>query len=128
MPTTIQITAGKIKLQAQLNDCQTAQAILKALPIKAKGNRWGGEIYFKIPVKAELEKDNSRDVLAAGELGYWAPGSAFCIFFGETPASEGNEIRAASDVNIIGKIDGDVAALWKVEDGAEVVIENAYTE
>ena len=74
-------------------------------------------------MKAELEPDNSREVLEAGELGYWPTGSAFCIFFGETPASEGNEIRAASDVNIIGKIDGDVSELWKVEDGAEVVIE-----
>jgi uncharacterized protein len=123
MPTTIQITADKIKLQAQLNDCPTAKAILKALPIKAKGNRWGGEIYFKIPVKAQLEPANSRDVLEAGELGYWAPGSAFCIFFGETPASEGNEIRAASDVNIIGKVADAISALWKVEDGVEVVIE-----
>jgi hypothetical protein len=41
MPTTIQITTGKTKLQAQLNDCPTAQAILKALPIRAKGKRWG---------------------------------------------------------------------------------------
>jgi hypothetical protein len=123
MPTTIQITAGKLKLQAQLNDCPTAKAILKALPIRAKGNRWGGEIYFNISVKAQLEPDNSRDILEAGELGYWAPGSAFCIFFGETPASEGNEIRAASDVNIIGKITDDISALWKVPDGAEVIIE-----
>jgi uncharacterized protein len=68
MPTTIQITAGKTKVQAQLNDCSTAKAILKALPIRAKGNRWGGELYFKIPVKAQLEPDNSRDILEAGEL------------------------------------------------------------
>ena len=123
MPTTIQITAGQLRLQAQLNDCPTARAILKALPIRAKGNRWGGEIYFKIPVKAQLEPDNSRDVLEAGELGYWPMGNMFCIFFGATPASEGDEIRAASDVNIIGEILGDISELWKVEDGAEVVIE-----
>jgi hypothetical protein len=123
MPTTIQITVGKLKLKAQLNDSLTAQRILKALPLRAKGNRWGGEIYFSIPVTAQHEPDNSRDVLEAGELGYWTIGSAFCIFFGKTPASQENEIRAASDVNIIGKIDGDLSALWKVEDGAEVVIE-----
>ena len=124
MPTTIQITAGKLKLQAQLNNCPTAQAILKALPIRAKGKRWGGEIYFTIPVKAQLEPDKTRDVLKAGELGYWPTGSAFCIFFGKTPASEGNEIRAASDVNIIGKItDDDISELWNLPNGAEVVIE-----
>ena len=124
MPTTIQITVGKTKLRAQLNDRPTAKSIIKALPIKARGNRWGGEVYFTIPVKAELEPGNSRDVLEAGELGYWPMGNAFCIFFGVTPASEGSEIRAASDVNIIGKItDEDISELWDVPDGAEVVIE-----
>jgi hypothetical protein len=56
-------------------------------------------------------------------LGYWPIGSAFCIFFGVTPASKGNEIRAVSAVNIIGKITDDISALWKVEDGATIVIE-----
>jgi hypothetical protein len=123
MPTSIQITAGKIKLKAELNDSPTSKAILNALPIKANGNRWGGEIYFRIPVKAEIEKGNSRDIVEKGELGYWPTGSAFCIFFGKTPASEADEIRAASDVNIIGKIDGDTSELWNVPDSAEVVIE-----
>ncbi len=124
MPTQILITAaGTIKLKAELNDCPTSQAILKALPIRAKGNRWEGEIYFTIPVKAQLEKDNNRDVLEAGELGYWPTGSAFCIFFGKTPASKKDEIRAASAVNILGKVISDVSALWNVEDGAEVRIE-----
>ena len=128
MPTPIQITAGKAKLLAQLNDSPTAKAIVKMLPIKNKGNRWGGEIYFNIPVKVQLEKDNSRDVLESGELAYWPPGSAFCIFFGATPVSEGDEIRAASDVNIVGRITGDLSALWEVPDGAEVVIERGLPE
>jgi len=128
MPISIQITAGKTKLTAQLNDSPTAKAIIKMLPIKSKGNRWGGEIYFAIPVKVGLEKDNSRDVLEPGELAYWPPGNAFCIFFGATPASEGDEPRAASDVNIVGKITGDVSVLWKVQDGAEVVIEKSLSE
>jgi uncharacterized protein len=125
MSNPISITAGKVTLQGELNDSPTAKAILKALPIKARGNRWGGEIYFAIPVKTKLEPDNSRDVLQAGELGYWPVGNAFCIFFGRTPASQANEIRAASDVNIIGKIIGDVSVLWNVADGAEVIIKSA---
>jgi hypothetical protein len=123
MPTQIQIIAGTVKFKAELNDCPTSQAILKALPIRANGNRLEGEIYFTIPIKAQVEKDNSRDVLEAGELGYWPTGSAFCIFFGKTPVSKGTEIRAASEVNILGKIIGDVSTLWDVADGAEVMIE-----
>ena len=87
--------------EAELNDSMTGKAIYGALPIRAKAQRWGGEIYFSIPVSCELE-ENSREVLEEGELGYWPPGQAFCIFFGPTPASGGDEIRAASAVNIVG--------------------------
>ena len=124
MPQKIKITAGKVRLEAELNDSPTAKAIFNALPIKAKANRWGGEIYFTIPVEAELEAD-AREVLEAGELGYWPTGNAFCIFFGKTPASKKNEIRAASAVNVIGTIKGDLSELWDVADGAEVIIEAA---
>lgn len=122
MPKAIKITAGEIRIVAELNDSPTAKAIADALPIESKANRWGEEIYFSIPVTAELEED-SRDVLEAGELGYWPTGSAFCIFFGPTPASQGDEIRAASAVNIIGKVKGDLSQLSDVPDGADISVE-----
>lgn len=122
MSKAIKITAGQIQVEAELNDSPTAKSIFEALPIKAKGSRWGGEIYLSIPVQAELESD-SRDVLEAGELGYWPTGNAFCIFFGPTPASQGDEIRAASAVNIIGKVKGDLSQLPNVSDGAIICIE-----
>jgi len=124
MAQKIKITAGKVRLEAELNDSPTAKAIFNALPIKAKANRWGGEIYFTIPVEVELEA-GAREVLETGELGYWPTGNAFCMFFGKTPASKKNEIRAASAVNVIGKIKGDLSELWDVADGADVIIEAA---
>ncbi len=122
MSQRIKIRAGSVEVTAELNDSPTAKAAAAALPIRAKANRWGGEIYLAIPVKAGLEAD-SRDVLEVGELGYWPTGSAFCIFFGPTPASSGEEPRAASAVNILGRIDGDVSGLWDVPDGVRVLIE-----
>ena len=122
MPKKIKITAGQIQVEAKLNDCPTAKAIAGALAIKAKAQLWGGEIYFSIPVEAELEQD-AREVLQPGELGYWPTGNAFCIFFGPTPASRGDEIRAASAVNIIGRVKGDLSQLWNVPDGADITIE-----
>jgi hypothetical protein len=122
MPKQIRIMAGRVQVEAELNDSPTAKAIADALAIKAKARRWGGEIYFSIPVMAELEED-AREVLQPGELGYWPTGNAFCIFFGSTPASQGDEIRAASAVNIIGRVKGDLSQLWDVPDGADVLIE-----
>jgi hypothetical protein len=122
MAQKIVIKTESKSFEAELNDSETGKAIYGALPIRAMGQRWGGEIYFSISVSCELEED-SRDVLEEGELAYWPPARAFCIFFGPTPASSGDEIRAASAVNIVGRIKGDLSGLWDVQSGAEVCIE-----
>jgi uncharacterized protein len=122
MPRKIRIQTGELKAEADLNDSKTAQLIWEALPIEGKINLWGEEIYFSIPVKTGAEQ-GAREVVSAGELGYWPPGHAFCIFFGPTPASRGDEIRAASAVNIIGKVLSDPKVFRKAEDGAKITLE-----
>ena len=102
MPREIKITAGSVVASAELNDSKTADAIWDALPITARGNTWGDEIYFGIPVS--VGEENGKEVVEMGDIAYWPPGSAFCIFFGPTPASDGDEIRPASPVNIIGRV------------------------
>ena len=115
----IRITAGNVSVEAVLNDSPTATKIWEALPLEARGNTWGEEIYFSIPVKAKEEKD-ARDIVAVGELGYWPPGTAFCIFFGRTPASTDSRPRAASAVNIIGQVAGDATVFKAVASGTKV--------
>jgi hypothetical protein len=124
MEKKIRILVSNLKIEAELNESKTAQMIWEALPIEAKANLWGEEIYFSIPVKTGQEK-GAREVVSLGELGYWPPGHAFCIFFGPTPASRGDEIRAASAVNIIGKVLSDPKAFLKVKDGAKIILEKA---
>ena len=124
MENKIKIKTGNVEVEAELNDSPTAKSIMDSLPLKAEANRWGGEIYFSIPVKADIEPD-SREVLEEGELAFWPPGNAFCIFFGKTPASRANEIRAASAVNIVGRLSSDWSGLWDVPDGATILIEMA---
>jgi hypothetical protein len=116
----IVITAGSVSAEAELNDSKTATALWDALPISARANTWGDEIYFGIPV--QMGEENGREVVALGEIGYWPPGHAFCIFFGPTPASRGNEIRAASAVNPLGKIIGDARVFKSVRSGETVTI------
>ncbi len=122
MGRKIRILVSGLKIEAELNESKTAQLIWEALPIEAKANLWGEEIYFTIPVKTRLET-GSREVVSAGELGYWPTGHAFCIFFGPTPASRGDEIRAASAVNVIGKVLGDPKVFLKVKEGAKITLE-----
>jgi uncharacterized protein len=121
MERLIRITAGSVSAEARLNDTKTAGAIWDALPIEAKGQTWGDEIYFDIGLSAAPEK--AREVVDLGDLAYWPPGQAFCIFFGPTPASRGDECRAASAVNVVGKIVGDARVFTKVRSGSRVTIE-----
>jgi hypothetical protein len=120
----LRISAGNLSAEAVLNDSPTATKIWEALPLEARGNTWGDEIYFSIPVSAKEEKD-ARDIVAVGELGYWPPGTAFCIFFGRTPASTDSRPRAASNVNIVGKVTGDAAVFKAVSSGTKVRLERA---
>lgn len=117
----IRITAGDVTATAVLNSSNTASAIWEALPIQARANTWGDEIYFGIPV--HLDEENAQAVVEMGDLGYWPPGHAFCIFFGPTPMSRGNEIRPASPVNVLGKVEGDPTAFTKVPSGTVVRLE-----
>ncbi|HID90711.1 TPA: DUF3830 family protein [Candidatus Bathyarchaeota archaeon] len=99
---------------------RTAEAVINALPIEGRANRWGDEIYFSIPVRADEE--NSQVVTDLGDIAYWPPGNALCIFFGPTPVSRGDEPRAYSPVNVIGKVKGDLSLLRRVRGGERVKI------
>jgi hypothetical protein len=124
MAHKIRITSGGVSLEAELNDGPTAQKIWAALPIEARASTWGDEVYFGIPVEAGLEAD-ARAQVAVGELGYWPSGTAFCVFFGPTPASSGPDPVAASPVNILGRVSGDATAFRAVRSGDPVRIEPA---
>ena len=118
----IKIIISDLSMEGELNDSPTAQMIAKALPIKAGFNTWGEEIYFTIPVDAELD-DTAREEVEMGDLGYWPSGNAFCIFFGQTPMSKPGKIIPASAVNIIGKVLGDATRFKEVMQENEVILE-----
>ena len=118
----IKITTGNISETAVLLDNSTADAIWDALSIEATANTWGEEIYFEIPVYLD-EADDACETVDMGHLGYWPSGHAFCIFFGPTPISNGNEIRPASAVNIFGQVKGDATIFTRVSNGTDIKVE-----
>ena len=120
MARDVLIQIDDVSLEGALNDTKTARAVWDALPFEAQANMWGEEIYFAIPVKLELE--NGQEVVQVGDLGYWPPGNAFCIFFGPTPVSRGKEIRPASAVTVLGKVTGRLSDLRSVRTGTRVEV------
>ncbi|MCU0482989.1 MAG: cyclophilin-like fold protein [Chloroflexi bacterium] len=117
----IQITAGGVAATATLDDSGAARAFWDALPITGSGNRWGQEIYFEIPV--QLPEAAPRALVDRGDIAFWGPGNALCIFFGPTPVSGPGEIRPASPVSVFGRVEGDPGAFTSVPDGATVAID-----
>ena len=121
MPTLFEIKAGGGTVAAELFDTDCAQAIADALPITAKANTWGEEIYFTVGVDARMD-DSARDVVQLRDIGYWPAGDVLCFFFGLTPVSRQGQIRPASPVNLVGRIHGDLAILKRVCNGEEMVL------
>ncbi len=102
----------------------TVAALARALPIEGTAERWGDEVYFAAAVEAGPE--NPVETVAPGDLGYWPPGKALCIFFGPTPASRHpGEIRPASAVNPVGRVVGDSRVFARVRDGDRIVVRAA---
>ena len=101
-PKKIEIKVASLTVSATLNNTETAQKIFEALPITGCVKTWGDEIYFTIALA--LQPEDPKEIVDIGDIGYWPPGKALCFFFGLTPMSTVDEIRPASPVNIIGKI------------------------
>lgn len=120
MARQISIEGGGVSATATLNDTNMAQLIWAACPIKSSASTWGDEIYFTIPVEAEGE--NPQPTVEMGDIAYWPPGPAFCVFFGPTPMSSGDEIRPASPVTVFGKIDGDPTVFKAVRSGTALTV------
>lgn len=102
---------------------KTVEAVWMSLPFEARANTWGDEIYFSIPV--EIGEENAEETVEIGDLGYWPPRNGFCIFFGATPISRGNEIRPADPVNVFGKVECDPKTFKKVKSGDVIRVQRA---
>lgn len=103
---TVKITLEDRSFEAEFDETRLARSIWDMLPIEEYASAWGDEIYFALPLTPG-DLVNAQELVEAGDLAYWPPGNAFCIFWGPTPASSGSEIRPASEVEVFGRIIND---------------------
>ena len=110
-----------ISIQAELNDSPTSKDLINLLPIEGISQIWGEEIYFSTSINREND-DWAKETVELGDIAFWPPGNAICLFFGKTPVSQGDEIRPASPTNVMGKIVGDLEILKTVNSGDKVKV------
>jgi len=65
-------------------------------------------------------RGNGKLTVSSGGHRFVLAGPALCIFLGKTPISRGNEIRPASTVNVIGKINDIATTFPKGQDGEKI--------
>jgi len=117
----IRISWPKGAAGAMLEDTPTARALVAALPVTARAQTWGEEVYFEIPVKAKLEP-SARQVVPAGTVCFWVEGSSLALPFGRTPVSEGDEPKLVTRCNVLGRIDGEARQLASVRSGDSITL------
>ncbi|GLO60323.1 hypothetical protein MACH09_08310 [Vibrio sp. MACH09] len=117
----IEVKVGTITLDIQLNESDTASELLSELPIRSRVRRWGDEIYFPTPVDMDVSAD-AQEIVEVGDVAFWPPDQALCLFFGPTPCSQNGKPQAASAVNVVGKLLGDVTILARVTDNSQIEV------
>lgn len=109
--TSVVFEIGDLRLPGELFDTPAAEALGAHLPLEVDLGRWGEEYYGQLPFRAGPFPGEKIEEMEVGDLAYWEPGNALCLFFGPTPVSRADEPRAASPVHRVGKVTGDWSEL-----------------
>lgn len=112
----IKITVeGKGYAEAEFDERnpESAERIYESLPLEGRALLWMEEVYFDIPVT--LDYENPSDTAGPGDISYWPPGYALCIFFGST--------QPYSPVNHIGRVTRNLDLFFSVDEGDRIIIE-----
>lgn len=110
MAVRIVIEGKGCALEAELTDALAARKVTGALPLSASMSRWGDEYYGSVDLDVS-EDSTGKTIMDVGEIAYWPPGKALCIFFGPTPASTDERPTAASTVLPVGRVTSGLEAL-----------------
>jgi len=117
----IRISWPKGAVCATLDDTPTARGLVAALPVKAKAQTWGEEVYFEFPITAKLES-GAKQIVPPGTVCFWTEGGSLALPWGRTPVSEGDESRLVTRCNVLGIIDGDPKQFASVRSGDTIAV------
>lgn len=118
----LRITAGKTTFEVALDDTPTAEALIEALPFESRAQTWGEELYFEVPVNANLEPE-ARQIVEPGTVCFWVEGSALALPYGPTPISTDGKPKLVTRCNLLGRVVGDPRLLAAVRAGDKVKVE-----
>lgn len=126
MPTPIRIRLNdSVVLNGELEDNPPGKALAEALPFLVSMNRWGEELYGNPDKLIGRFGEPAQEVMEVGDLAYHDDTGWFCIFWGPTPSSQGEEPRGAFPVQKVGTASGDWQAVADMGEPVTAEVEAA---
>jgi hypothetical protein len=115
------IRAGIVALRARLTSSATADRIWATLPIYSTAETWRHAIHFETRAKSGREA-GARDLLAKGEIAFWAEEDRIVIAWATAAQSRPGEVRLPVPCNVWARALDDVASLAAVQPGERVAV------
>ena len=117
--TPIRITFGNTELTGRLRDNATARDLAEQLPLTLTfRDHNDAEKTAPLPRKLSVDGAPAGHDPAAGDIGYWAPGGDFVLYYN-------NDAPYFDGIVRIGEIDGDVQPITRLPEDSSVTIERA---
>ena len=117
--TPIRITFGNTELTGRLRDNATARDLAEQLPLTLTfRDHNNAEKTASLPRELAVDKAPAGHDPAAGDIGYWAPGGDFVLYYDDDAPYFDGIVR-------IGEIDGDAQAITRLPEDSRVTIESA---
>jgi len=96
-----------------INNEDFQKIIKKHLPFMSNAEVWKEEVYFQTPIGEDIKGEKILRVVS-GDVCYWPPGRALCLFYGIT--------QPYSPVVKVGEIIGPCYGLRDVENGSKLEV------
>ena len=117
--TPIRITFGNTELTARLRDNATARDLAEQLPLTLTfRDHNNAEKTAPLPRELAVDEAPAGHDPAAGDIGYWAPGGDFVLYYD-------NDAPYFDGIVRIGEIDGEVQPITRLPGDSSVTIERA---
>ena len=117
--TRIRITFGDTELTARLLDNATARDLAAELPLTLSfRDHNNAEKTAPLPRELSLDAAPAGHDPVAGDIGYWAPGGDFVLYYDNDAPYFDGIVRS-------GEFDGDMGAIERLSEDASVTIQRA---
>ena len=101
----VELKLDNLVFRGSLDDSDAARALAARLPLTLRMVRWGDEYIgiLKDPLDVTMTRRN-RENMEVGDLVYWGPGRALCLFLGPNTDRSGLGDSVAFPAAPIGRV------------------------